>query len=1003
MLQASKFDQFIYGKFGEKDSKYCLVSYSENLNNNISELEDIHEKNYYFWGSQSSDLNRKAVGICRNNTSILPDKKILLIQASPAFNKDKGIFPISGSRSFFQHRYIFVSSAEIVGFNNQICRLLGYLGNMSIPTFSSLNQFDDSEQKSWLLGLENFESLLAKETTDKKVRETIEKVWKKLKNSEQNILLKGLDVILNGKRLLLTDQQKTRSPLLLLDNLLLFLPTNERHKISLAIGSVDPKYCNWAQIIVKTDSSSINSLPENMVWLDLKKYQFDKEEYLDHEYVKYFIAPNKDKYENLITICEYLDKTTKDDSDNLAWEFQEVGGWLKLNHPSLDFIFNYPVEETDKIEILGKYVPRMEEKVQSFLNKFGENSSTPDSENLKLLELLWKALPIPENNGDLMKTLLCTIYRYLPDKFLEIVKADNKFFDSLEILIENQFIESFVDENLRDDILQELQNACLKLIINISQGSTEDLDNKSGGINAKLQINNPVLQQHSTKNYPELEKLIICCEKIFSSEKEKFQLWDLALVGEIPRDNFKHLFIERLFPVLDRETFEQSYLKQYWQKNFPNTLGYLTFYLWEKDKGIFHIPEIANHLKLSNDEASKLYITCLKSHSPTYEQSLPLLESAIEKSVSFLEERVKFQANDFMEIYQWFNSQYFQDKSSDKFTHESPDKFSDKSSESEIPDSSFQDYSDKSSDKPDESLDPLELFLTSSEIPDSSFQDSPNKSSEKPDKSPDKSNKSSDKVELFSIFSKLVIDSNSNRWKSWQELSNILYQDDIKRTIFLDKTIGRGFPVQMLEAWLKLLDTYPEDKEVEAEFIVSKAWSFINRRTLRKMRENLTGTYQKYVGKFIQWANKQERLDLSNDTPVELISGELIEYITEIWLEKKSIDEKLWNFLNSEDTLLKLSNKDCLKLIDVYWRFSGDSLSLSLTNLYKRAEKFSQEEKEHLIKCAKEIVSKFKDRQNLKDFIDKCKLFYNNSELSEIMRYADNNLKSEISYNDVMP
>ncbi|NET24607.1 hypothetical protein [Okeania sp. SIO1I7] len=87
----------------------------------------------------------------------------------------------------------------------------------------------------------------------------------------------------------------------------------------------------------------------------------------------------------------------------------------------------------------------------------------------------------------------------------------------------------------------------------------------------------------------------------------------------------------------------------------------------------------------------------------------------------------------------------------------------------------------------------------------------------------------------------------------------------------------------MLETWLKLLDTHQESEKVEAKFIDSKAWELLNRKTLRKMRENLTGTYQKYVGKFIQWANKHEHLDLSNDTPIELISGELIEYITEIW------------------------------------------------------------------------------------------------------------------------
>ncbi|NET41855.1 hypothetical protein [Okeania sp. SIO2B3] len=1055
MSQESKFDQFIYGKFVGNDSGYRVVYYSENLNNNSSDLADI-KINYSFWGSQSSDLNSQAVGICRNNTRILPEKKFILIQASPAFNKDKSFFLSSGDRSFFQHRFIFVSETEIARFNNQICRLLGYLAKMSIPTFSN-NQLDDSEQKSWLLGPEDFESLLATETTEKKVRESIEKVWKKLKNSEQKILLQALDVILSGKRLLLTDQnpKKTRSLLLLLDNLLLFLPTNLRNEISLALGSVDPEYCKWAQIIVKLDGSSIRSLPENMVWLDFSKEEFDKEEYLDHEYVKYFIAPNKDKYENLITICEYLDQTTKDDSNNLAWEFEEVDGWLKLNHPSIDFIFNYPAEKREKIEIWRKYILPMKNKVLSFLSEMRENLSIPDSQNLELLEIWWEALPNAENNGDLMKTLLCKIYRYLPDKFLEIVKADNKFFNSLAILIENQFIEFFAnDENLIPEILQTLQNACLKLIINISQESIEYLDNKSGGINAKLQINNPVLQQHSTtKNYPELEKLIIGCEKIFRSEKEKFQLWDLALVGRITSGDFKRLFIERLFPkfpVIDGETFEKSNLKKFWQENFTDTFGSLNFYLLEKDKGIFHIPEIANGLKLSNYEASKLYLTCLKSHSPTYEQSLPLLESAIEKSISFLEERVKFQADNFMEVYQWFNSQYFQDKSTDKFTHESPYKFSDKSSQSEVPDSSLQDSPNKSSDKPDESLDPfelfltsreipdssfqdspnkfpdkfsdksldksnnspdpLELFLTSREIPDSSFQDSPNKSSDKSDNSPDKfsdksldkPNNSPDKIKLLSILSNLVIDSNSNRWINWQELSNVLYEDDIKQTIFLDKTIGEAFPVQMLETWLKLLDTHQESEKVKTEFMDSEAWSLLNRKTLKKMRENLTGTYQKYVCKFIYWANKHENLDLSNDTPVELISGELIEYIAEIWSRQKSIDENLWKLLNSEELLPKLSNKDCLKLIDVYWRFSGNSLSLSLINLYKRSEKFSQEEKEHLINSAKEIVSQFQDLQSLKNFIRKCRLFYNNSDLLEIMPYADNTLKSEISYNEVI-
>ncbi|NET24608.1 hypothetical protein [Okeania sp. SIO1I7] len=40
--------------------------------------------------------------------------------------------------------------------------------------------------------------------------------------------------------------------------------------------------------------------------------------------------------------------------------------------------------------------------------------------------------------------------------------------------------------------------------------------------------------------------------------------------------------------------------------------------------------------------------------------------------------------------------------------------------------------------------------------------------------------KSPDKIELFSIFSNLIMDSNSNCWINWQDLSKVLYKDDIK-------------------------------------------------------------------------------------------------------------------------------------------------------------------------------------------------------------------------------
>ncbi|MDT9340732.1 hypothetical protein VV11_015360 [Trichodesmium erythraeum 21-75] len=133
---------------------------------------------------------------------------------------------------------------------------------------------------------------------------------------------------------------------------------------------------------------------------------------------------------------------------------------------------------------------------------------------------------------------------------------------------------------------------------------------------------------------------------------------------------------------------------------------------------------------------------------------MPLLESAIEKSISFPEEKVKFKLCDFMEADNFFNSQYFQDRYRDKLTDESPDKF--------YKQFNSQYFQDKSSDKfTEEYSDTLESYLTSRYVPDISRQNSPDKSLAKPDNSPEK-------VELSSILSKLVIDSNSSAWMSWQ-------------------------------------------------------------------------------------------------------------------------------------------------------------------------------------------------------------------------------------------
>ncbi|NEP38262.1 MULTISPECIES: hypothetical protein [Okeania] len=63
----------------------------------------------------------------------------------------------------------------------------------------------------------------------------------------------------------------------------------------------------------------------------------------------------------------------------------------------------------------------------------------------------------------------------------------------------------------------------------------------------------------------------------------------------------------------------------------------------------------------------------------------------------------------------------------------------------------------------------------------------------------------------------------------------------------------------------------------------------------------------------------------------------------------------------SEGVLSKLSNEDCLKLINVHRYLGANTLLLPLTNLDDRVKNFSLEEKKYLEKYKREIVDPFQD------------------------------------------
>jgi hypothetical protein len=73
--------------------------------------------------------------------------------------------------------------------------------------------------------------------------------------------------------------------------------------------------------------------------------------------------------------------------------------------------------------------------------------------------------------------------------------------------------------------------------------------------------------------------------------------------------------------------------------------------------GLKHLPRLADILKMNHAEAKKLYLVFLQQWKPNYQQSLPIIISSIEKSVSETQDKLEFNLQPFLEIYQYFSQE----------------------------------------------------------------------------------------------------------------------------------------------------------------------------------------------------------------------------------------------------------------------------------------------------------------------------------------------------------
>jgi hypothetical protein len=293
--------QFIHGKLvSNKGSGYQLVARSAALTNEVN-LKNMAEGNHRFWGSTPPERKVTAVGI------FLQGINLVLVKAETAVEQN-GIIAVNGDRGFDQHRYVFIPATSMSALQGRVFKLLVWMLNQPIPLLTRFN----ADLKS--LSIPIVEEPISAETIDKE----IDKIRQCLPNSNEQkpLVLMALAAIINGNRLLLTNEQIGIPFQNWMESILLLLPASIRPQISVAVGTLDEHHCPWATLVVKTNKHSSRSLPENMIWLD-RVNQIFHGRYDDNTFENTYVAYIRDHIttapDTLKRLIQQLDKIANND------------------------------------------------------------------------------------------------------------------------------------------------------------------------------------------------------------------------------------------------------------------------------------------------------------------------------------------------------------------------------------------------------------------------------------------------------------------------------------------------------------------------------------------------------------------------------------------------------------------------------------------------------------------------------------------------------------------
>ncbi|MEA5604807.1 hypothetical protein [Nostoc sp. UHCC 0252] len=616
MNKNSIFTQFIYGKFFSNKSGYCLVAYTDKLKNQERELTDIAENIFSFWGTQGIEGNKKAVGI-----SPYKENQLLLFQVAPATNEN-GQSLSNGNRGFEQHRYILLPKELLIELKTQTFLLLIQLFDKWIPYFSALNVScfpqASNEQKWWDIVSDILEKASPEEISKVKV-EQIQECWNETDIQGQSFLLLGIAALANQQQLLLTLDKNATDPALFSESLLLLLPHACRREVAIAAGTVDEHECNWAKLIIKTNSKPKDPLPQNTIWLNRSTKEFvsenDNEIFKYHQYVNDFIAPIQNKSDIILRFIEHLNKIS---DDYFPIEYLKNPDSLARLIPGLP--------EEQQVNLFYKYIPLIQDFEGLIKNIF-----VPQASNQ--LKIIWQSLRQlfvnQLNYSDQYTQKMLIVLKQLPEQELnEILENDVK---------QN---EKLADDLYYAGLFIELRNQTKNTVI------AEIL----------REISYIIARYKSTKDFQEAYQFSLSCvvqhPDFFWCKNQEFLIFDAALKVEPESELIINIFNDTIAPLLPYvNNFLASNLYKHLAKNFSNLSRELILLYQHKVNGLMHLARIANEMKMGEPQTDKMYVSFLKVWSPNDEAAHPFLVSIIEKSTT---QNLKFQPSLLYETYLWF-------------------------------------------------------------------------------------------------------------------------------------------------------------------------------------------------------------------------------------------------------------------------------------------------------------------------------------------------------------